>query len=247
MVSIIMPAYNAEKTIKQSIESVINQTFEEWELIIINDCSTDKTEKIIKSFSDNRIVYIKNEKNLKVANTRNKGLEQARFDYIAFLDSDDIWYENKLERQLNFMKKNNISFSITDYEIINNDGSSTCKYVESQTQDYKKLLRGSRIGCLTVMIDKRKLPKFRFKDIGHEDYALWLKILKKSNIKAHSLREILAKHRDTDNSLSNNKLKTIRWMWNIFRNIEKKNVLSSIYFMIRYSINYKIKVKKIKC
>jgi|SRR5690625_657136 len=246
MVSIIMPAYNAQETIKESIESVINQTYTKWELIIIDDCSTDNTSEIIKSYEDERIIYIRNKINLKVAKTRNKGIEKANYDYIAFLDSDDVWHHDKLEKQLSYMTNNSISFSVTDYELINNNGESTGKYIKSKTQNYKQLLRGSRIGCLTVMINKTKIKKIHFDDIGHEDYAQWLLILKENDIKSYSLNEILAKHRDTEGSLSDNKIKTTKWVWNIFRKVENKSMIFSMYLMMRYIINYIVKKKSLK-
>lgn len=247
MVSIIMPAYNASKTIRASIEAVLNQTFKEFELIIINDCSKDDTEEVIKEYlSDQRIIYLKNEENLGVALTRNNGLKNAKYNYIAFLDSDDLWSNNKLAIQLKYMQDNDLSFTITDYELINNEGKLLKKYIKSKTQSYQSLLRGSRIGCLTVMIDKTKINSFSFKKTGHEDYALWLEILRENKIKAYAINEKLAKHRITEGSLSSNKKRAIKWTWNIFRKEENKNIFISSYLLFRYGLNRFSKVKKIK-
>ena len=172
-------------------------------------------------------------------------MEIAKFDYISFLDSDDLWLPNKLEEQINFMMDNQIAFSITNYEIITNDGNKTGKYIQSKTRNYKQLLRGNKVGCLTVMLDKRKLSDVKFKDIGHEDYALWLELLRSNNIKVYSIDKVLAIHRDTDNSLSSDKTKVIKWVWNIFRKEENKNVFFSIYLMIRYGLNYFNKTKRV--
>lgn len=241
-----MPAYNAEKTIEESIKSVINQTFKEWELIIVDDASTDNTSKIIEKYlGDNRVRYFRNEVNLRVAETRNKALELANYSYIAFLDSDDIWLDTKLEKQVNIINQNDIAFTVSDYEIINNDGTKTNKFISSKNQSYKDLLKGSKIGCLTVLINKDKVKPFKFKEIGHEDYALWLEILRDNSISTLALNEVLAKHRLTDSSLSSNKKKTIKWQWDIYRKIEKKNFVYSSYLLFRYMINVITKTKKL--
>lgn len=247
MVSIIMPAYNAETTIKDSIDSVINQTFIDWELIIINDCSTDSTEDIIKSYlSDNRIKYIKNDENMRVAKSRNKGMKQSRYNYIAFLDSDDLWKPNKLEIQINYMEENGLAFTSTDYELISFEGNKLDKYVKAKNKNYKQLLKGNSIGCLTAVFNKSLIKDLKMPNVGHEDYATWLEILRVNNIMVYPVNKILASHRTGHESLSSNKKRSAKWTWNIFRINENKNIITSIYYMFFYAINSIIKIRKIK-
>lgn len=246
MVSIIMPAYNAEKTIRESIESVISQTFKEWELIIVNDFSTDNTEEIIKEYlSDSRINYIKNNENLRVAKTRNKGIQESKYKYIAFLDSDDLWKPEKLEIQITFMESNNIAFTSTDYELITFEGDKLNKYIKAKNKNYKQLLKGNSIGCLTVVYNKELIEEVSMPNIGHEDYATWLEILRVNKIKVYSINAILALHRTGHESLSSNKKRSSGWTWNIFRKNEKKNIIISIFLMIFYVKNSLTKTRKI--
>lgn len=236
LISIIMPAYNASATIKESIDSVLSQSYRHWELIIIDDASTDNTLDVIKNYQkkDKKIKVLKNKNNLKVAKTRNRGLDKAKGQYIAFLDSDDKWTHTKLENQLNFMLKNNIKFSYTNIQILNKKNKEL-KF--EREADYKKLLKGNQISCLTVMLDSSLVNNLRMKDIGHEDYLFWLEILKENNIKAYNVNKTLAYYRDEGDSLSSNKLKAASWQWNIYRNHLKLSLLSSIYNFLFYIIN----------
>lgn len=237
LVSIIMPAYNASETIKDSIDSVISQTYTNWELIVVDDCSTDNTLSIIEKHQekDNRIKVLRNVENLKVAKTRNKGLDQAQGDFIAFLDADDMWFENKLEKQLKFMLKQNVDFSYTNITRINNDGEYKELYFDDSV-DYKKLLKSNQVSCLTVMLKSELTKNLRMKDIGHEDYMFWLEILKGNNVVAYNVNEVLAYYRVGNNSLSSNKLRAAKWQWNIYRNELGLSFISSALNFIIYSI-----------
>lgn len=221
LVSIIMPAFNAGLYIEQSINSVINQTHENWELIIVNDCSTDNTKEICEAyeFREKRIQLINLEENLGVAGARNIAIERSLGKYIAFLDSDDLWKNDKLEKQLQFMNENRCFFVYASYEIINENGKTSGKILKvPKVIDYNSLLKVNSIGCLTVLIDKESIDNIEMPKLKHEDYATWLTVLKKNNIKAYGIEESLAFYRKTPNSISANKLKSILWNWNIYHN-----------------------------
>lgn len=240
LVSIITPMYNSEKYIRQTIESVLNQTYKEWEMLIIDDCSSDNSANIVNEYVqiDNRIKYIRVKENKGVSNARNVGLQQARGRFIAFLDSDDIWDYSKLENQIQFMIEKDCTITFTSYELIDEDSNKLGKVIKVPNEvRYNDLLKGNIIGCLTVMIDKSKIDfDIRMSDDRHEDYILWLSILKKSHI-AYGIDKILAQYRKSYTSLSGNKIKSAIWTWNIYRNIEKISLYKSIYYFINYIIN----------
>lgn len=227
-----MPSYNSERYIRKSIDSVMNQTYENWELIIIDDCSYDASLDIIKEYCklDSRIKLIINDKNLGVAETRNRGMMAAQFSYIAFLDSDDLWHKKKLELQTNFMQENNVAISFTQYYRINDADLQigiVNKIPESVT--YYDLLKGNVIAMSTSMIDVRIVGKVNFEKIGHEDYFFWLKILKKG-VSAKGIKDKLIYYRVHSTSLSSNKLKAVSYTWYIYRNLLKLNLLESMYY-----------------
>lgn len=232
LVSVIMPAFNSERHIKQSIESVINQEYSNWELIIVDDASQDNTVNIIENFikQDSRIKLYKCKNNKGVVSARNLAIEQSSGRYIAFLDSDDFWNEKKLKLQIEFMISNNLAFSFTDYMLVNEDGNFIKNIKCPEEIDYMKALKGNRIGCLTVVIDKSKVNDVSVVDLKHEDYATWLKIFR-SGINAKGLNLNLANYRKTNQSLSSNKLKTIKWTWDIYRKNEKLSILKSCYYL----------------
>lgn len=195
LVSIIMPSYNTGKFIKETINSVIAQTYSNWELIIVDDCSTDNTDEIVKSINDNRIIYLKNETNSGAAISRNKALREAKGRWIAFLDSDDLWKNDKLEKQIKFMKENNCYFSYTNYIEIDENGNINGKRVTGP----KKITKTGMFnycwpGCLTVMYDANKIGLIQIEDIKkNNDYAMWLKVCKKAD--CYLLSEDLAMYR----------------------------------------------------
>lgn len=244
LVSIITPTYNSEKYIIDTIQSVILQTYENWELIIIDDCSIDNTVSIIKSFiaKDERIKLKQNKKNSGAAFSRNEGLIKCKYDYIAFLDSDDIWNKNKLLKQLYFMKNNNISFSFTGFEIINNLGHLTGKTIDTQQKgsfSYKDMLaKKATLGCSTVMIYKcsfkglLQMPSIR----TGQDYAFWLKLLKNSNKRAYIYSTAFTQYRITPTSISRNKFKKAKRQWFIYRQIENLNIFKSMYYFYFYAV-----------
>ena len=240
LVSIITPMYNSEKYIGQTIESVLNQTYKNWEMLIVDDCSNDNSPNIVKEYVqiDNRIKYIRVNKNKGVSNARNTGLQQARGRFIAFLDSDDIWNNSKLEDQVQFMIKNDCTITFTSYELIDEDSNKLGKEVTVTSEvRYNDLLKGNILGCLTVMIDKSKIDfDIQMSGARHEDYILWLSILKRGHI-AYGIDKILAQYRKSYYSLSGNKINSAMWTWNVYRNIEKIPLYKSIYYFINYIIN----------
>lgn len=237
LVSIIMPAYNSEKYIVESIESVISQTYKNWELIVVNDCSKDKTLEIIKKFSEknDKIKIFNNEENKGVVFSRNLALKQSKGQYIAFLDSDDLWLEKKLEKQLELMKKEKCSFSITGYMQIDENGRDINCIKAPLKLEYKEALKGNKIGCLTVLINKEEIGFFEMPNMKHEDYATWLKIMKKG-YNVCGLDEPLAKYRKGSHTLSSNKLKVIFWTWPIYRKELGINCIMSLYYLIQHLI-----------
>ena len=234
--SIIMPAYNAEKTLNDSIKSVLNQSYSDFTLYIINDNSTDKTESIIQSFNDSRIVYIKNESNYGVAKTRNVGIKLADGEFICFLDSDDMWLEDKLEKQYPILL-NGWSVVCSNYYTFSDDNVDLYKErVCPETIDYNSMLKSNFIGNLTGVYNCSHIGKIYQKDVGHEDYIMWLEILHKAK-KAYCMQTPYAKYRISNNSLSGNKAKAIKWQWKIYRNILKFSILKSSYYFSHYIIN----------
>ena len=231
-VSIITPVYNSEKFIKDTISSVLNQTYTNWEMILVDDCSTDNSKKIINEYveKDSRFKYIKLSKNSGAAVARNTAIKAATGRFLAFLDSDDFWYEKKLEMQIEFMLLNNLAFSFSDYSFVNQDGKFIKTIKCPKEIDYMRALKGNRIGCLTVIIDKTKVTDISIVDLKHEDYATWLKIFR-SGVKAKGLNANLASYRKTNQSLSSNKLKTIKWTWDIYRKSERLSVVKSCYYL----------------
>lgn len=239
LVSIITPVYNAERFIKETIESVQNQTYKDWEMILVDDCSSDNSEKIIMNIKENdsRIKYIKLEKNSGAAVSRNTALDNAKGRYIAFLDSDDTWKPSKLERQLEFMKTNGYGFTFTSYELMDESSKKLKKVIKVPSRiNYNGLLKNTIIGCLTVVIDRQKIGDFRMPLIRKgQDTATWLKILKKYEF-AYGLNECLSEYRLVEGSISSNKIGALKRTWNIYRNIEKLNFFKSSYVFSCYLV-----------
>lgn len=235
LVSIITPMYNSEKYIGKTIESVLNQTYKNWEMLIINDCSTDNGADIVKKYQklDKRIKLFNNSINKGVSYSRNYGIEIATGKYIAFLDSDDLWKNNKLQKQISFMEENDIILSYSAYEKINEDGSKRGIIKVPKVLDYTELLKNCLIGLLTSVYRKEDLRDFRFSDNKCEDYIFWLEILKIIK-NAYGIEEPLAQYRVVKNSRSGNKIKIIKFHWYIYRKIEKLNIFLAAYYYIIY-------------
>lgn len=238
LVSIITPMYNAEKFIAKTIESVQAQTYQNWEMLIVDDVSTDQSAQIVQRYAteDSRIRYLRHEKNTGVTRARNMALKAAQGRYVAFLDSDDLWKTEKLEKQLTLMQRKNIAFCYCACEVIDENGDKTgqVRYIP-ETLNYQKLLKGNAIACLTVILDKEIVGNIKMPEIPHEDYAAWLDILKKG-ITAYGINEVLAEYRVNRHSLSGNKLRAAKWTWDIYRKQQKLGVMKSCYCFVCYII-----------
>lgn len=231
LASIIMPSYNTAPYIKETIQSVLDQTYTNWELIIVDDCSTDNTEEVLATINDSRIRYFKNEKNSGAAVSRNKALREAKGQWIAFLDSDDLWMPEKLEKQINFMKKNGYSFSYTNYEEIDVDGNKTGIKITGPKRITKTgMFNYCWPGCLTVMFDADKIGLIQIEDIKkNNDYAMWLKVCQKAD--CYLLDEYLAQYRKgRAGSVSTHSIKTmIGWHYKLYYEAENMGITRSLF------------------
>jgi teichuronic acid biosynthesis glycosyltransferase TuaG len=240
LVSIITPSYNTSRFIGETIECVINQTYKNWELLITDDFSVDNSVEIIESYmkKDSRIKLLRMDSNIGAAAARNVSIENAKGRYIAFLDSDDIWKPNKLERQLKFMSDNNYAFTYTAYELINEEGEKLNKIITvPESLNYKQYLKNTIIGCLTVIIDREKTGDFRMPLIkSSHDMALWLQIMKRGFV-AYGLNEVLASYRLVSNSNTAKKWKAAQDVWKVYRDIENLSYITSLYLFCWYTFN----------
>ncbi|MGW7675730.1 glycosyltransferase family 2 protein [Shewanella sp. S23-S33] len=236
LVSVIMPAYNVRKTIVRSIQSVISQTYSSWELIVVDDCSTDDTIELVRKIDDPRIrVIVLPENSGSPALPRNVGIDNSMGQYIAFLDSDDCWRVNKLNVQVNLMLESKSYFSCTGYSILS-EGKVIKYLMPPLNVDYRMLLTNNTIGCLTAILHKDILGELRFPKCGHEDYALWLKILKKNN-SVLGVQSDLAEYNLLPESVSSSKFRMIPFFWNIYRNQEGFTCTRSVVFCFKYFFN----------
>lgn len=235
LVSVITPLYNSEKFIAETIESVLNQTYKNWEMIIVNDCSKDNGPSIVQEYQkkDKRIKLFNNEINQGVSFTRNRAIELAQGKYIAFLDSDDLWKDKKLEKQVKLMEENKVFLSYTGYNKMNEDGSERGRIEVPEKVNYKELLKGNIMGCLTVTVRKDILKKDPFKNTKQEDYILWLELLKQEKF-AYGIIESLAYYRVLNNSRSSNKIDLVKFNWRIYKEFEKLSLIESLYYYIIY-------------
>ena len=231
MVSIVMPSYNTASYIADSIRSVLAQTYRDWELLIVDDCSTDNTDEVVKLFlDDKRIRYIKNEKNCGAAMSRNRALREARGKWIAFLDSDDLWTPEKLEKQIGFMKENGIHFSYTNYEEMDEKGNRTGVMVTGPRKITKTgYFNYCWPGCLTVMYDAEAVGLIQVADIKkNNDYAMWLKVCRKED--CYLLDENLALYRrGRKGSISTSSVYAmLKWHYRLFREAEGENPVMAL-------------------
>jgi teichuronic acid biosynthesis glycosyltransferase TuaG len=239
-VSVITPSYNSEKYIKETIKSVQNQSYENWEMIIVDDCSSDSTCDIIEQISekDSRVKLLRQKSNAGAGAARNRSMQNATGRYIAYLDADDIWLPNKLEKQVAFMKENQYAFSCVSYEVIDNDGNTLNKEIHMlPSVDYIGFLTNNLLQTVGIMVDtmavEKKylvMPNIR----RRQDAATWLQILK-AGFKCYGMNEILAQYRRTENSLSSNKIKAVKGIWFLYREIEHLSLLFSCYCFLRYA------------
>lgn len=238
MISIVTPCYNSGDSIRETIESVLAQTYTDWEMLIIDDCSKDGSSDIIQQYAaaDPRIKYICTDSpSGSPTLPRNIGIEHARGEYIAFLDSDDLWMPTKLEHQLPLLNEDNVAIVYANYEKMDEQGNRSGRYIIAPPSvTYRQLLKGNVMGCLTVMYDVSKVGQVRFKKIGHEDYALWLSVLKRGYI-ARNSNTVEAIYRVNRKSVSSNKLTVLGWQWNIYVKEEHTGLLRAAWYFINYA------------
>ena len=232
LISIITPTYNCGDFIGETIESVLKQSYPYWEMIIVDDCSTDATKEIVERYAlrDKRIKYHLLEENSGAAVARTKAMELATGKYMAFLDSDDLWTEDKLERQLAFMQQNGYAFTCTAYEQVDEDGVLLGKIIKTKRKtDYNGVLLTCPVGNSTVMYNVEKLGKFAVPNVRkRNDDALWLQMLKKEKY-IHGIPDVLMQYRIRANSISSNKLALVKYHWILYRDIENLSVARSVF------------------
>ena len=227
LVSIIMPSYNTAEYISDSIRSIQNQTYNNWELIIVDDCSTDNSVIVIQSFEDSRIRLLQNKQNSGAALSRNYALREAKGKWIAFLDSDDTWEEKKLEKQIRFMEENGYSFTFTDYRICLNEKWLPYINTGPNVVDKRRMYDYCYFSTITVMYDREKIGLIQIADLKkNNDYAMWLQAIEKS--KAYRLPECLSYYIKHEGSVSSgSKMKLIKWHYILFRKGLGKNAFVS--------------------
>ena len=241
LVSIVMPMYNAQRFIVDAIESVQKQDYDNWELLVVNDGSTDEGEKVVADLAsqDARIKLI-NKPNGGVASARNAGIEAARGQYIAFLDSDDKWLEGKLSKQLSYLQegctegeRKQFCYGATSF--MTEDGTPLDKWWPvPKLVDYKKLLHANVIPCSSVLIDRTGLQPFYMPNQGHEDYATWLTVLRDNKIKAYGINEPLFMYRKSASGVSSSKFKTLSWTWHVYHDSQGFGWLKSTWCFLRF-------------
>lgn len=233
-VSVILPVYNEDKYLMQAVNSVLEQSYQDFELIIVDDGSSSNTKKMLYSLEKEPVInLITLSKNRGVAGARNAGIKAAQGEYIAFIDSDDVWTTDKLKEQVRFMKMNKYSFTYSYYNIIDGCGNvvDSIDFLPKKI-DYKILRHSNFIPLLTVIIKKDLLENNLFLDIHHEDYVAWLLILKDCEVKAYLFQNVGASYRVHGKSVSSNKLKSLIWSWNIYRSVLKLSFIKSFYFIV---------------
>lgn len=247
MVSIITPCYNAEAYIADTIQSVIKQTYQDWEMLIVDDCSSDKSREIIAEFQkkDSRIRYFRTDApSGSPAKPRNIALDNARGDVIAFLDSDDMWLSDKLRIQLDFMRKENVPISYSYYEKISFDGMRNHRIIQTGKEaDYNSLKWHNVIPCLTAMARREAIGDTRFKAIPQEDFCFWLDVLKKG-YKAKNLCQVTALYRVAENARSANKFKMFKGYWDVLHKQQGICFIPTFFYVASYAFHGSVKYLK---
>ncbi len=245
LVSIITPTYNSLNYLDITIQSIINQTYKNWELLITDDCSTDGTWEKLKQYSqkDSRIKIFKLAHNSGAGVARNNSIEHAKGRFIAFCDSDDKWVYKKLEKQIEYMLSNDVSFSYSDFFLIDEKDKITGERRFPDKVNYKDMLLNNYIGCLTAVYDVEKLGKIYMKDLkNRQDWLLWLELLKQTDY-AYNVSEKIAYYRERSDSISSNKLKMMKFNWLIYNKYEGFSFLKSSYYIVRYFFMYLKKIR----
>lgn len=238
VVSIITPAHNSERFLPETIRSVLAQTFSQWEMIIVDDVSTDSTVEIVRSFAkdDRRIRLLQLPAKGGAAGARNAGMHAARGRFLAFLDSDDLWLPQKLEVQVEAMEKMGAAFTYAGYRMIDETGTIVGRpIIAPPSMSYRQLLKNTAIGCLTVMLDREVCAGARMPALKrHEDLAMWYALLKRG-IVARGIPQDLARYRIVRGSRSRDKLSTAAHMWKVYREVEKLSLPDALWCFANYS------------
>lgn len=240
LVSIITPVYNAERFIKETVQSIIEQKYDKFELLLVDDHSTDNSLAIVSKFAeaDSRIKILQTPHNSGAAVARNIGLENATGQYVAFVDSDDKWKNNKLTEQIRVMKENNYGFTYTNFEMISESNEVIKKQVAlPEKLNYSALLKNTAIACSTVVIDKKVFGDFMMPQVRKgQDTATWLMLLRDGGT-AHLVDEVLGSYRIVKGSISSNKIQALKRTWNTYRNLEQLPLPKALYYFTSYSWN----------
>lgn len=243
LISIVMPAYNAEATISEAIQSVQNQTWQNWELLVAVDAATDSTLNIVNQHAqrDERIIVLQNPSNQGVAVSRNHALSEAQGDYVAFLDSDDLWWPDKLAKQVAFMQQSHTDLCYGAYRRFNDSGVLNTVTPPAQV-DYSELLKSNVIPNLTGIVKRELLADLKFKKVGHEDFLFWLCVLQRTPY-ARRIPDTtpIADYRVQNHSLSSNKIRNLRWQWHIYRHELRLPVIRSLGLVLQYAVRAALK------
>jgi teichuronic acid biosynthesis glycosyltransferase TuaG len=239
LVSIITPTYNSEKFITETIQSVQNQTYKNWEMLIVDDCSSDKTVAIIQQFmeDDHRIHLIRLNKNSGASKARNKAINEVKGDFMTFLDADDIWFPDFIENSIATIQETGIPFVFSSYRRSNEKLEFVYSdFIVPQKVTYTDILKTNSISCLTAFIDVKKLGVKLMPDIRkRQDMGLWLKYLKEIPF-AYGIQEPKAIYRIRENSLSRDKKKLLKYQWQFYRDVEKLSIFESMYYMVQWMV-----------
>ena len=247
LVSVIMPAYNAEEYISEAVQSVMAQTYTNWELLILDDCSTDSTADKARCFSDldPRITLYSNPKNIGVALTRNKGMALAKGSWVALLDSDDVWHKDKLEKQLELAKKTGADIVYCSYCLIDKYGKKISEFIVPPVTSYEEMLKSSVISCSTAILCNNSAGKHRFTSGNfHEDYVFWLSLMR-NGFEAVGCEEPLSDYRVIEGSRSRNKIKSAKNRWIVYRKVEKLPLKKAFCAFASYTYNGFRKYKRL--
>lgn len=245
LVSIITPLYNSAPFIEETIRSVLSQTYTNWEMIVVDDCSNDGGDHIVEKYlsCDSRIQLVRNKLKKGGADTRNVAIEKAQGRFIAFLDADDLWLPEKLDYQIKFMKSNNIDFSFSAYQTISENGAYLSQISAPPKVSLKDIYAFNPIGCLTVIYDTKNFGKFYMPNFHmKQDYALWLVMLAVFP-HAYSIDKVLASYRIRNNSLSSNKLNGLFYYYKVLHETARLSKIKSVYFTLEYILITLIKRK----
>lgn len=247
LISVVMPSYNAEKYISEAIQSVLAQTYENLELLVIDDGSTDSTADIVRRFSkiDSRVTLYMNSKNIGVALTRNRGMDLAKGSWIALLDSDDVWHKDKLEKQVALAEKTGADIIYCSYFLTDENGKRISEFIVPSVTSYEEMLKCSVIGCSTAMFCSTSAGRYRFTNESfHEDYVFWLNLLR-NGFEAVGCEEPLLDYRVVENSRSYNKIKSAKNRWIVYREVEKLSLKKAVCAFVSYTYNGIRKYKRL--